>query len=238
MKNVLGCFILSIVSLFMVLPVNAEECDYRVKANLNKNAFNVRADYEFKTANDGSTYFEISIYNVVDNIYVNYKSELEGKNSTGTNVSFIDTIDGTYRFSIPIPTKSYNLDFIVRTTVAGCSGDLRRFSLTIPIRNKYHDIDACKREGMEDYYYCKEWITQEFSMNDYDIENKIKEKYEALKKKRATKCVGCEEKTRNNAKIEAFNKLKKQIIIGLAIGIIIDIIVMILQIRSIRRSKI
>lgn len=238
MKNVLEFFILSIISLFIVIPVNAEECDYGVKANLNKKAFNVQADYEFQTAGDGSTYFDIIIYNIVEEIYVNYQSELEGKNSMGTNVSLNDATNGTYRFSIPIPTKSYEYTFTIRTTIDGCSGDLRKFTLTIPIRNKYHDSDNCKREGMEDYYYCKEWITQEFSMTDRDIETKIENKYESLKKNRATKCVGCEETARNNAKIKKFNKLKKQILIGLVIGIIIDGMIMILQIINIRRSEI
>lgn len=224
MRNVLGCFILSIISLFIVIPVNAEDCDYRVKAELNKYAFNVRADYEFKTADDGSTYFDIVIYNIVENIYINYKSGLDGINSIGTNVSLSDTSNGAYRFSIPIPTKSYEYTFIVRSTIEGCSGDLRKFKLTIPIRNKYYDSYECKTEGMEDFYYCKEWITQDFNLTNKEIQQRIAKKRESLNTTTAY-CPSCILEEQQKVREQKVNKIKKYIIVGLSIGIFIDLIV-------------
>lgn len=239
MRNVLVFLILSLFSLF-VIPENvfADSCDYKQKAQLNKYAFNVKAEYEFKKNEDGSTYFDIIVYNIVSDIYVNYKSELEGNSSIGTNINYEATNSGTYRFSIPIPSKSFDYIFYVRTTKEGCAGDLRKFSLSIPIRNSYHDLDVCKKSGMEDYYYCKEWIIDEFNISSSEIEKKINEKYESLKKNTTSQCIGCAEKARNDAKIKAFEELKIKIIIGLAVGIVIDLLVMIIQIVNIRRSEI
>lgn len=239
MRNVLGFLILGIISLF-VIPNNvfADSCDYKTKAQLNKYAFNVKAEYEFKKREDGSTYFDIVIYNIVEDIYINYKSELEGNASIGTNVNYGESNSGTYRFSIPIPNESFDYIFYVRTTKEGCSGDLRKFNLSIPIRNAYHDLDDCKKNGMENYYYCKEWIVDEFDLSKTEIEKKISEKYESLKKNRTTKCIGCEERARNEAKIKAFKELKMKIILGLSIGIVLDILIMIVQIINIRRNEI
>lgn len=239
MRNVLGFLILGLVSLFVIPDyVFADSCDYKEKAQLNKYAFNVKAEYEFKKNEDGSTYFDIIIYNIVPDIYVNYKSELEGRTSIGTNVIYEETNSGTYKFSIPIPTQSFDYTIYVRTAKEGCSGDLRKFNLSIPIRNSYHDLDACKKTGMEDYYYCKEWISDDFNLTQTEIEKKISDKYESLKKNTTTKCIGCDEKARNETKIKAFNELKNKIIIGLALGIVIDLIIMIVQIINIRRSEI
>lgn len=239
MRNVLGFLILGMVSLF-VIPNNvfADSCDYKVKAQLNKYAFNVKAEYEFKKNEDGSTYFDVIIYNIVPDIYINYKSELEGRTSIGKNVIYEETNSGTYKFSIPIPSQPFDYIIYVRTAKEGCAGDLRKFNLSIPIRNSYHDLDDCKRVGMEDYYYCKEWISDEFNLSSKEIEKKIREKYEALKKNTTTKCIGCDERARNAAKIKAFNELKMKIIIGISIGIVLDLIIMIFQIINIRRSEI
>lgn len=237
MKKFLGCFILSIISLFIVSPVNAEECDYRVKANLNKYAFNVKADYEFKESGDGTTYFDIVIYNIVDDIYVNYKSGLDDKSSMGINVSSMDATNGTYRFSIPIPTKSYKYTFVVRTTIEGCAGDLRKFTLTIPVRNIYHDTYNCKVEGMEDYYYCKEWITDDFNLTKQEVLQKIEKKRKSIEPT-TTYCPSCllEEKLKNQD--NKMNKLKNIIILGLLSGIVIDLIVMVITIHNIKEGEI
>lgn len=239
MKNVLGFLILGLFSLF-VIPDNvfANSCDYKLKAQLNKYAFNVKAEYEFKKNEDGSTYFDIVVYNIVSDIYINYKSESEGNNSIGTNITYEESNSGTYKFSIPIPSKSFNYIFYVRTTKEGCAGDLRKFSLAIPVRNEYHDLDDCKKNGMEDYYYCKEWIVDDFNLTRTEIEKKISDKYESIKKKSPEECIGCAEKARNAAKIKAFNELKIKIIIGISIGIVLDLIIMIVQIINIRRSEI
>ena len=239
MKKVLGFLILGLVSLF-VIPANvfADTCDYKLKAQLNKYAFNVKAEYEFKRSEDGNTYFDIVIYNIVEDIYVNYKSESEGNSSIGTNVTYAASNSGTYRFSIPIPNKSFDYVFYVRTTKEGCAGDLRKFNLSIPVRNSYHDLDDCKRSGMENYYYCKGWIVDEFNLSASEIEKKISDKYASLKKNTSYKCIGCEEKARNEAKIKVFKDLKTKIIIGLAIGIVLDILIMIVQIINIRRNEI
>ena len=63
MRNVLVFLFLGFISLF-VIPTNvfADSCDYKLKAQLNKYAFNVKAQYEFKKNEDGSTYFDIVIY--------------------------------------------------------------------------------------------------------------------------------------------------------------------------------
>lgn len=239
MRNVLVFLILSLFSLFVIPEsVFADSCDYKLKAQLNKYAFNVKAEYEFKKNEDGNTYFNVILYNIVPDIYINYKSELEGNSSIGTNVNYEATNGGTYEFSIPIPSKSFDYIFYIRTTKEGCAGDLRKFNLSIPIRNSYHDLDVCKKNGMENYYYCKEWIIDEFNISSLEIEKKINAKYESLKKSTTSHCIGCEEKSRNAAKIRAFEELKMKIIIGLAVGSVIDLLIMIFQIVNIRRNEI
>jgi hypothetical protein len=139
MRNAIGKIII-IFAFLLIIPINvfADSCDYTTKAELNKFAYKVKAEYEFKTSDDGSTYFDVVIYNIVEDIYINYKSGEESRDSIGTNVAYIDTNSGTYRFSIPIPTNPYKYTFTVMTTKSGCEGVLRTFTLTIPIRN--HDM--------------------------------------------------------------------------------------------------
>lgn len=237
MKKKLGYFILSIISLFIVSPVNAEECDYGIKADLNKYAFNVKADYEFKDSGDGTTTIDIVIYNIVDDIYINYKSGIDDKASMGTNISSIDAANGTYRFNVPIPKKTYKYTFVVRTTIEGCAGDLRKFTLDVPIKNEYHDTFNCKKEGMEDYYYCKEWITEEFPLTKREILQKIEDKWKSIQTT-TTYCPSCLLEEKMNNKDNKMSKLKSVIILGLSIGIVIDLIIIGFMIRNIKEGEI
>lgn len=239
-KNVLVVVML-MLSIFMCSNVYAVDyndttCNYNSKAHLNKLAYNVTASYEFKRAEDGKISFDISIYNIVDDIYVTYRNK-DLKEDVGTNVIPSMTKNGVYTFNVPDTENIITYEIVVRTLKFGCIDDIRKFTLVKPKRNSYYDLDICKYDEVVDYLYCKEWITQDLGLSDAEIKEKIKAKRNK-KTITTTECVSCMVEVRNKAKKAKFESIKEYIVIGLSIGIAIDIILVYFMVSNIRRSEI
>lgn len=238
MRNKYVMCIFSLLSFFLfstfVLAEEDTTCNYNSRAYLNKLASNVKVSYDLKYGDDNSVSFDISIYNIVDDIYVSYRSD-EG---TDTKVFANMTNDGTYTFNVKDTNNIITYTFVVRSLKFGCINDIRTLTLVKPKKNSFSDLDICKYEELEDYYYCQKWITRDLEGTDEDIEKRIKAKRESLRKSTTTRCIECEkEEAQQKAKSE-YEKRKMILITILSGGIALDTIAIIFMIIRIRRYSI
>lgn len=240
-RSVLVVFIF-IISIFIcndVLAVdyNDTTCNYNSQAHLNKLAYNVTASASFKKDDNGSYSFDITIYNIVDDIYITYKDKNARDESVITVLPNM-TNNGVYTFNVPDTTNIITYEIVVRTLKFGCIDDIRKFNIVKPKRNPYYDLDICKYDEVVDYLYCREWVDQEFNLSDREIKTMIENKRNEKKEQTTTKCVSCDVDTRNAAKKLQFETIKRYVVIGLSIGIVIDMIMIYFMISNIRRSEI
>ena len=238
MRNKYMLCIFSLLSFFLFsINVSALEdttCNYTSRAYLNQLASNVKVAYDLKYADDGTVSFDISIYNVVEEIYVTYRADKGTEEKVFANM----TTDGTYTFNVQDIDNIITYTFVVRSLKFGCSNDIRTLTLIKPKKNNFSDLDICKYEELEDYYYCQKWITRSFEGTQEDIETRIKNKRESLKKNTTIRCIECEkEEALNKAKNE-YNKRKFILIAVLSGGILLDSLAIILMLIRIRRYSI
>lgn len=233
------CFIV-VLSLFLSLctlnKVYAEEsCSYKNRAELNKIAANVSAAYEVKKDENNQTYFRISIYNITEKIYVNITNSLNPDGLLIVNPPM--TNNGVYSFDVKDINTVITYTIVVRSSVPGCTEDIRRFNFVKPKKNKYFDYEECKYDDTSEYSYCSEWITSDFTLSEEDILKKIEEQRNNLKVITTSRCIDCIEDVRYNAKKIRLMQIKKMMVIGLSIGISLDMIFIYIKISNIRRYE-
>lgn len=214
---------------------NKETCDYKTRAELNKLAANVTASYEIEKSENGSNVFKITVYNVVENLFVSVTDEEETFSLTITPAHLTN---GVYTFEVANDTDVIKYNFAVRSLIQGCTGDLKKFSLIKPKKNKYHDYNECKFTDTEKYSYCEEWITKDFSLSESQILAKINEQRSGKKKITTTACVGCENDIRLAAKTTRLKMIKKLIVIVLSVLMALDIIYIYIKICKIKDAEI
>lgn len=238
-KNVFSLFLLMFIfSIFNYNDVLAEDntCTYEVKAKLNKIASEVEASYSFVyDENNKVIGFDISIFNITEDIYITYKSDEATSNRV--NVIYANTNNGTYTF------RTYDLENIVTYEISiytnkyNCSDFIRKLKITKPKRNIYHDYEFCQDEELEDYFYCKEWITSDISISESEIERRIKDKLDKVIVTTTTKCVACEVSAENIKNETIFKKNKMIVIIGIVVAMIIDMFLIIKRLINIRKAR-
>jgi len=233
--------ILLIILTIVLIPTAkaATTCDYKFRAEVGKIAKNVSVSYEVKTDDQGNEYFAFSIYNVVDGIYVTASSEGDQLGNVSFN-AFPEDADenGIYSF---ITYNTYDImkyNFKIYSLNSECTSSLRSFSITKPMYNKFSELEECKFYGVEDYFYCQKWITSSINLSETAVKEKIENQRKNNNKTVTTKCISCEENAEISAKLARFNKIKKYIIIGLSIGIVVDIAFIIFLIIRIKRDTI
>lgn len=242
MKKVIAITFLFILGLsFCNVDSYAEEtttsatCDYKTQANLNKLAANVTASYEIEKREDGTNVFKISVYNIVDTLYVSVTDELEELSLTITTAHLTN---GIYTFEVPNDTDIIKYNFVVRSLSSGCTGDIKKFSLVKPKRNKYHDYNECKFTDTEKYSYCEEWITRDFTLTESQILAKINEQRNSGKKITTTKCADCDTNVRLSSRLTRTRLIKKIIVVALSILIALDIIYLYVKVCRIKDAEI
>ena len=224
-------FILLLLFFTFLTSVNASTCSSQEKLKYIDDAVKVTASYEFLKDEAGRSYFKITVYNLSQNVMVyyndkneeqHYMSGLDGKLSD----SFVDyDIDNsfTYKFKVSIYGES------------GCVSNVTSFTLMKPKRNYYYDnIPECKFEKMKDYYYCKEWINNDFYVDSNTIVNNIKNEFN----KTTTRI--SEEKVESDnlvTLLQLYIKYRLYILIGLGIGILIDIVYIFLSYKKIKEGE-
>lgn len=210
-------------------------CNYNSKAYLNKLAGKVEAAVNFKYEEDGSVSFDISLYNIRDEVYVVIEDSMTKESF---NVFPSTSTNGTYTFNVKDTSSIIKYTITVRTLSFGCNHDIRKFYVTKPKKNVIHDLEVCKKEEVADYFYCQEWITDDFSLSYSAIEDKINKKLKEAQKTTTTRCISCEINKEQTAEKVKKDKIKRYIIMALIIAIIIDFIFIMWTLIRIRRYSI
>lgn len=244
MKKMVYVFSLILMFLFVSLTnVNAEEikddnsCSYASKAHLNKLAGSVKASYAFKTEKDGSISFDISIYNITDDIYVSITNSSDDYRDS-VQVFYSMTEKGTYTFNVKNIETITTYKIEVRTIKFGCTGTFRTLTVVKPKKNNLSDLMVCRYEEVVDYIYCQKWITNDFNISENRAIDRIIEERQRRQTTTTSKCISCEIEKENASVVKEFNRLKLYLIIGLSLGIVVDLAVMMLLIYRIKRYDI
>lgn len=224
---------------FSLKTVRAETCDYKFRAEAAKVAKNVKASYEIKTDSNGSMYVAITVYNVVDDIYIAYSTSGGSGYDSPKNIFKYDATDSnTYTINDYDNESVKKYTFKVYSMNTECKNLLRSFTLTKPKYNRFSELAECSYYEVEDYLYCQKWITTSFNMSDAAVINRINEQRNKLKQSVTTICISCEQEADYYRWLERFNKIKRYVIIGLSIGIVADSIIIVLLFRKIKEDSI
>lgn len=221
MKKIIG-FLLIILSFICVGNVYAEEdttCSYASKASLQKAAGNVEANYTIKKDENNNYYFEVSIYNITDEIYVIISNNVTKEE---TQVLSSMTTNNVYTFNVNDTVTVVEYTIHIRSFKYGCNDELRKFTIIKPRYNDISELELCKRDGMIEYSYCQQWIDKYFSETREEIIERINRHYNKNTTTTTTKCINCEAKEEKNQKLKKENNMRLAIIIGLIIGILLD----------------
>lgn len=229
-----------VISIFLTFSVGTnvyaeETCSYKNRAELNKIAANVIAAYEVKKDENNQTFFRVSIYNITENIYVNITNSINPDELLIVNPPM--TTNGVYSFDVKDINTVITYTIVVRSSIPGCTEDIRRFTFIKPKKNKFYDYEECKYDDTAEYSYCSEWITSDFTLSDDAILTKIEEQRQKIKVITTTRCVDCIEDVRYSAQKKKIMQIKKIIVIGLSIGISLDLIFIYIKVSNIRRYE-
>ena len=237
--NLLSIILFSIC--FYMIGLNSAladgTCDYKAKNALNKLATKVQANYEIITDDNGKQSIAINIYNIPsDDIYVDVHAEgfpSDTTEMTSDMIYFNRTTNGAYKFVVN------DIDHIVKYTFRvkafSCDSFVRTFSIVKPKKNKFSTLDVCKYQEVLDYFFCKEWITEEIKYDDATVIQKIKKARIAKTTTTTTRCYSCELEEKEAKRLAEFNQFKMYLIIGISAGIVIDILVIIVLLVRIKR---
>ena len=228
MKKVL---FLILICFSFISSTYALECSAKEKVSLSANATKITASYEFKTDENGVNYFLITAYNIDESTFLSYTDE-SGKIQSLVNLNGVDPSFKDYNLDT---TFKYQFDIYVNGS-EGCISKVRSFTLVKPKKNPFYvSMDECKYEKMKDYYYCKEWISSDFKVDEDTIIKNIRAEFN---KTTTMKSVDdSNEKSNLVTLLDLYKQYRVYILIGLGLGIIIDIIYIYLSYKKIKDAE-
>ena len=215
---------------FMSSP-KATECSTKEKVSMASEAAKVTASYEHKTDENGTEYFLITVYNLSNNIFVSYKDE----SLISHELYYVDNKDPSFKDYDLNNVVKYQFDIYILGS-EGCVSRVRALTMTKPKRNPFYiSMAECRYEKMKDYYYCQEWISSDFKVDDTTIMKNIKNEYN-----KTTTTISYEIDDSNSNFVtfkELYIKYRIYILIGLGIGIAIDIAYIYLSYKKIKDAE-
>ncbi len=228
MKKVL---FLILICFSFISSTYALECSAKEKVNLSTNATKITASYEFKTDENGVNYFLITAYNIDESTFLSYTDE-SGKIQSLVNLDGVDPSFKDYNLDT---TFKYQFDIYVNGS-EGCISKVRSFTLVKPKKNPFYvSMDECKYEKMKDYYYCKEWISSDFKVDEDTIIKNIRAEFNKTTTMKSVDDSG--EKSNLVTILDLYKQYRVYILIGLGLGIIIDIIYIYLSYKKIKDAE-
>ena len=228
MKKVL---FLILICFSFISSTYALECSAKEKVSLSANATKITASYEFKTDENGVNYFLITAYNIDESTFLSYTDE-SGKIQSLVNLNGVDPSFKDYNLDT---TFKYQFDIYVNGS-EGCISKVRSFTLVKPKKNPFYvSMDECKYEKMKDYYYCKEWISSDFKVDEDTIIKNIRAEFNKTTTMKSVDDSG--EKSNLVTILDLYKQYRVYILIGLGLGIIIDIIYIYLSYKKIKDAE-
>ena len=237
------------ISLFSIIPsINAEDKCTSVELNdLMNEASKVTVTIEFVYNNINEVVgFNYLVYNVPNDMYVTYygipteEEEEQEEDYSGEGpvedpiqILEVDRETGIGKLFDPNLEDSYKVTFTVYKTVSNCNSPLKTINVRKVKYNKFSELEQCKYDGMEDFIYCQKWIDSDFIYGDSVVIDKINKQVEKNKTKTTSICYSCGENEKNNDIYETIVKIRYYSIIGLSIGIVIDLITIVVLFKKV-----
>ncbi len=235
MKKII-CFLISISSFFLLsFHVMAEEdttCSYSSQVSLSKAAYNVDANYTIKKDEQNNYYFEITIYNITDEIYAVVENDISRDT---IEISASMTTNNNYTFRVYDIVTIINYTIRIRGFKYGCNNELRKINIVKPRYNDLSEISVCKNDLMLDYSYCQPWVTKYFKETREEVIERINNQFSKNNSQFTTKCITCEANEQTKKLLKRKQNIRIAVIIGLIIGIVIDTSVIVLLIIRLKR---
>lgn len=188
MKKIFICFYSLFIIYFMnILNCNAE-CSYQERKDLLNSAKNVEIFYEInekKSIDTGKNSFgeEVSfdkidyifnfkVTNLSSNLFISYvDSDYNEK-----FINFEDLKDNIYSFEDNNFIKLFTYEFKFHSLNENCLGEtILTKKVVKPYYNGFSDYEICKDERLENFIYCKTFLTSSHSYNENEFIQKAKE---------------------------------------------------------------
>lgn len=238
MKRFYGFFVGIIFITCLTTNIYAEEdttCNYSSKASLQQSAYSVEFSPTIKKDESGNYYYELSIYNITDDIYASITNDINEEELIINNAV---TTNNNYSFSVYDNEDIIEYEIHIRPMKYGCTDELRKISYTKPRYNSLSEIEMCKRDELADYSYCQTWVTKYFKETREEAIAKINEQYNKKTTTTTTKCISCVQIKKTSDKVNKKQTMRIAIIIGLSVAIMLDIAIIVLLIIRLKRYDI
>ncbi len=201
------CYVIFILISFAIIITfpKADSCNYKEQATLNKEAKNIKINYEivklelpegYYFTEDGisdpngndvtAEYFEyyngkyikLIITNLPEDFYFKIEDEdLIKANNNQDTYNFYDQSDGIVELKMNVLSEYKNIKFSFYSNKCGGKSILDKY-LKIPRSNPYYNMALC--EGIPDYKYCQEFLAS--NVKDETIINKVLQYKKSLEK--------------------------------------------------------
>ena len=229
MKLIKKVLLLIIIFIPCICLAEEDVCNYKIRSQYSKLAANVKASYEIKKDEFGYDYIEITVYNITDGLSVKIYGTSRNNEDEEVEKTVLseDTNDGVYSFKHYNINDVYKYSFKVNLVEVVCKSSLKSFSLTIPKYNKFSKLDDCKYYETADSIYCQEWTTNELNFSEHAVIEKLRKIRLDKFNKATTQCVSCGEEDSTDTKYKWMVRIWRLVIIGLAIGLVVDIVMMV-----------
>jgi hypothetical protein len=181
-RKIIFILLAFLMCLFTVNVYADDACNYKVKANLNREAALVKTNYEvierkeqivpgpndeFEEYTAIYYSFKITVYNITDDLYINISSS---NNDINKKVYYKDTTEGKYSFTTDNQEDIIKYTINIYPNVASCgSTKLKSYVFTKPKYNMYSKYGFCKEHP--DLSYCQKFLTKDIELNDGIISN-------------------------------------------------------------------
>lgn len=173
-----------LVSIMSVKAVK-NTCPTAIKKQLANEANYIKVDYEIKDTSEYKTlemdgkstkykipnyYFEISLYNLTDNLYAQITANDQSKKTLTVYNS--SAVDGTYTFVDSNFGEIYNYTIMIRSNNPECQGaTIRTLKFTKPRYNAFSEFAYCQNSSN---FYCQRFIGTEIDLTTTEFLSKIK----------------------------------------------------------------
>ena len=183
-------FINLIISIFIITFISfnnvyALSCSNSEVKDLNATASYVKASYEvfdkstkkeFVYNDNSKIYsfpnysFEITLYNITEDIYVNVKDDITKKE---ISVNYSNIRDGKYVITNDDFGRIYKYTFEIMSAKSDCYGQkVKTITLVKPKYNAYSEYTYCENSSI---YYCQKFVEKDLNIkDDSDFLSKIK----------------------------------------------------------------
>lgn len=199
-------FLLCLVT-FSIASVKADSCSYKQQTELNKEATNIKATYEFIDEDPLNYHFNVYFTNITENLKLVITDDYTQKE---IEVTFNDTDNGVYKLETYTAKRKVTFNYQIYSLASECfNKKLLTKNIVTPRYNEYSTSYIC--EQVPDFKYCNEFA--DTSSLSYEKFIRLGEDY----KKTHLKIESNEKQSFLDKAFNFFSKTKWYFIIGFAI---------------------